>query len=105
MKSEERTAEYIKNKSIYLDAFYTDCNIVGCDVKDAILNFQGNNYCMKHFVEFIRGDKEEEDIAEFISDLKRLKIWANEHKKDAYDPIGSLIDDIDDTLIAKWEGE
>ncbi|KKL98884.1 hypothetical protein LCGC14_1819980 [marine sediment metagenome] len=49
--------------------------------------------------------QKQELIAKFLSDLKGLKIWANEHKKDAYDPIGSLIDDIDDTLIAKWEGE
>lgn len=42
------------------------------------------------------------NIEEFLADLELLKFWAKEHINDAYDPIGSLIDDIDDTLIKKW---
>lgn len=63
--------------------------------------------------EWIRGKVYEELLEkqlkeqreEFLADLKLIKVWAKEHVKDAYDPIGSLIDDIDDTLIEKWEGK
>ncbi len=64
--------DYIRDKSIFLSNLYYDCNIVGCKCKEAVLSFMGNNYCMKHFIEFIREDKEKEDIKKFLEDLKRL---------------------------------
>lgn len=50
--------EYIEKKSIYVGIFYYPCNIVKCEVKDAILSYEGNNYCMKHFLEIIKDDIE-----------------------------------------------
>ncbi len=70
--------DYIKDKSIYVSNLYYDCNIVDCKCKEAVLSFQGNNYCMEHFIEFIRDDKEKEDIEEFKNKRDRIIIAMKE---------------------------
>ena len=49
--------DYIKSKSIYLAEHYYPCNIVDCPIKEASLSYEGNYYCMEHFIELIKEER------------------------------------------------
>lgn len=51
--------DYIDKKSIFISDYYYPCNVIGCEVKEAVLQLEGNSYCMKHFLEFVMDDLNE----------------------------------------------
>ncbi len=52
-----RQTDYFERKSIYLSDLYNDCNIVDCAIKEAFLSYEGNYYCLTHFVEIVQDDR------------------------------------------------
>ena len=65
-KANEPEKDYIKKSSIFVGNYYYPCNVVACPVKEAVLSYEGNNYCIKHFLEFIQYDAKKELIGRFI---------------------------------------
>lgn len=49
--------DYIDKKEIFInDHWIHECNIKGCESRSASLSYEGNYYCMKHFIEIIQED-------------------------------------------------
>ncbi len=68
-KEPTRQTNYIKKKSIYLAEHYYPCNIVNCPIKEASLAYEGNYYCIRHFVEMVQDDRCGKEDLEFLFDL------------------------------------
>ena len=61
-----RQTDYIKSKSIYIAKHYYPCNVVNCPVKEASLAYEGNYYCIVHFIEMVQDDRCEKADLEFL---------------------------------------
>ena len=48
-----RIRDFISKHSIHESSFYYDCNVVDCPIKTAVLSYDGNDYCMEHFLELV----------------------------------------------------
>ena len=69
-KKAQREDDYLKEKGIFLSDFYNDCNIVDCPIKEATISYEGNYYCLKHFVGMVQDDRcQKEDLKWLISEL------------------------------------
>lgn len=72
---------YILRKSIFHSDFYNDCNIVDCPISEATLCYEGNYYCLKHFIEIIQDDRCEKADLEWLFDNTNPTNYAGRRQK------------------------
>lgn len=84
--------DYIREKAIFVSSYYYPCNMVGCEVKNAILSYEGNNYCMEHFLEFIIDNFNDKNKRSQKMKLEKIPILQFGDSKDDREAIRDLFD-------------
>ena len=66
LPKEKEQMDYIGKKSIFVANIYYPCNVVDCPEKETVLSYEGNHYCLKHFVDIVQDDRCEKEDLEFL---------------------------------------